>query len=76
VRTTLNIPDALYRQLKSKAARDKQSVRELILRAVEEELRARPNKRSKRVVLPLIPSKSPGTLDIDSAKIFELIPFP
>jgi len=76
VRTTVNIPDALYRQLKSKAAREKRSLKELILRGVKAELRARPKKRSRRVVLPLIPSKAPGTLDIDNAKIFELISFP
>jgi hypothetical protein len=76
VRTTIDIPDALYQELKSKAAREKRSVKELILRSVELELRVRPKKRSRRVALPLIRSKQPGTLEIDNAKIFELIPFP
>lgn len=76
MRTTVDIPDVLYRELKSKAAREKRSVKELILRGVEVELRARPKRRSRRVVSPLVPSKAPGTLDIDNAKIFELIPFP
>jgi hypothetical protein len=76
VRTTVDIPDALFRQLKSKAAREKRSVNELILRGVEVELRARLKKRPRRVGLPLVTSKVPGTLDIDNAKIFELIPFP
>jgi hypothetical protein len=74
LRITVNIPDALYRELKSKAAREKRSVKELILHGIEAELRARP-KTGSRVVLPLIPSKAPRTLDIDNAKIFELIPF-
>jgi hypothetical protein len=30
----------------------------------------------RRVTFPLIPSKKPGTLDIDNAKIYELISFP
>ena len=76
MRITVNIPDALYRELKLKAARENRSVKELILRAVEAALRARPKKRSKWVVLPLIPSKAPGTLDIDNAKIYDLISFP
>ena len=76
VRTTVDIPDVLYRELKSKAAREKRSVKELILRGVQVELRARSKKRSRRVVSPLVPSKVPGTLDIDNGKIFELIPFP
>jgi hypothetical protein len=76
MRTTVDIPDALYRQLKSKAAREKCSVKELILRGVEVELRARRRRRSRSVVFPLVPSTLPGTLDIDNAKISELIPFP
>jgi hypothetical protein len=76
MRTTVDIPDALYRDLKSKALREKRSVKELILRGVEVELRKRPRKTKRRVVPPLVPSQSPGTLDIDNAKIFELIPFP
>jgi hypothetical protein len=76
MRTTVDIPDSLYRELKSKAAREKRSVKELILRSVEVELRPRSKKRTRRVTFPLIPSKAPGTLDIDNAKIYELISFP
>jgi len=76
MRTTVEIPDALYRELKSKAAGEKRSVKEIILRGVELELRPRSKKRARRVTFPLIPSKKPGTLDIDNAKIYELISFP
>jgi hypothetical protein len=76
MRTTIDIPDNLYRELKSKAAREKRSVKELILRGVEVELRPRSRKRSRRVTFPLVPSKKPGTLVIDNAKIYELISFP
>jgi hypothetical protein len=76
VRTTVDIPDALYRELKSKAAREKRSVKELILRGVQAELRPRSKKRSRRVTFPLVPSKNPGTLDIDNAKIYELLSLP
>jgi predicted CopG family antitoxin len=74
--TTIDIPDALYRELKSKAAGEKRSVKEIILRGVELELRPRSKKRARRVTFPLIPSKKPGALDIDNAKIYELISFP
>jgi predicted CopG family antitoxin len=76
MRTTVDIPDSLYRELKSKAAREKRSVKELILRGVEVELRAQRKKSARRVTLPLIASKAPGTLDINNAQIYELIPFP
>ncbi|HTQ62623.1 MAG TPA: hypothetical protein VMI32_20525 [Candidatus Solibacter sp.] len=76
MRTTVDIPDGLYRELKSKAAREKRSVKELILRGVEVELRVRRKKLARRVTLPMIASKRPGTLEIDNAQIYDLIPFP
>jgi hypothetical protein len=76
MRTTVDIPDPLYRQLKSRAAREGCSVKQLILRGVEGELQAARKPSVKRISLPLIRSKKPGTLEIDNAKIFEIIPFP
>ena len=38
MRTTIDIPDPLYRQLKGKAASEGRSVKELVLRGVEQEL--------------------------------------
>jgi hypothetical protein len=75
VRTTVDIPDPIYRELKGKAAVEGRSVKELILRGVEHELKNR-TRRAKRVSLPIVPSKRPGTLELDNAKIFEIIPFP
>jgi hypothetical protein len=75
MRTTVDIPDPLYRELKGKAAREGQSVKELILRGVERELKNR-GRRTRRVSLPIVPSKRPGSLELDNAKIFEIIPFP
>jgi hypothetical protein len=75
VRTTIDIPNPLYRQLKSKAATEGRSVKELVLRAVEGELHASPKKVKKRKP-PVIKSKNPGSLYLDNDKIFEIIPFP
>lgn len=74
MRTTVDIPDALYRRLKSRAAVEGRSVRALLTEAAEravEEGRAK-----RRVKLPLVPSAAPGTLEIDNAKIYDLIAFP
>ncbi len=76
MRTTVDIPDPLYRNLKSKAAEEGRSVKELILRGVEVELQLKPSRRWRPVTLPLIRSKQPGTVALDNAKIFEIIPFP
>jgi plasmid stability protein len=75
VRTTVDIPDPLYRELKGRAAREGRSVKDLILRGVEKQLKSS-SRRTRRVSLPIVPSKRPGTLDLDNAKIFEIIPFP
>jgi hypothetical protein len=76
MRTTVDIPDLLYRELKSKAADEGRSVKDLILRGVKRELHPVRQQRPHLVSSPLIRSKKPGTLVLDNEKIFELIPFP
>lgn len=75
MRTTVDIPDSLYRALKKKAAHEGHSVKELVLRGVELELGAR-REAQRRLRPPVIDSKEPGTLDLDNAKIYEIISFP
>ncbi len=76
MRITLDIPDVLYRRLKAEAAREKLSVKELILQSVEHDLRSQSKKKGRRVTLPLVPSKRSGSLDINNYKIYDLISFP
>ncbi len=75
MRTTVDIPDPTYRKLKSTAAQQGCSVKALILRGVEKELR--PGARRKvRLRPPLVRSKEPGTLQLTSERIYEIVPFP
>lgn len=79
MRTTVDIPDALYRELKSRAAHEGRSVKELILRGAESQLQpAAVSRRSlkKRSAPPVLQSKEPGTLDLDNERISDLIGFP
>ena len=76
MRTTVDIPDPVYRRLKSRAASEGSSAKELILRGVERVLRQGRRKGRKRVKLPIVRSKRPGTVLLDNAKIFEIISFP
>lgn len=76
MRITLDIPDVLYRQLKAEAARAKLSVKELILQSAERNPPSQSKKSRHRVILPLIRSTRPGSLDIDNRKIYDLISFP
>ena len=76
MRTTVDIPDSLYQELKTKAAREKRSVKELILRGVEVEVGLRKRKAGRRITFPLVKSRRPGTLEVDNEKINDLISFP
>ena len=76
MRITVDVPDALYQQLKAKAARERLSIKKFILKSVESEVCSRSKKKGRRVTLPLIHSKRPGTLKLDNDKIYDLISFP
>jgi hypothetical protein len=76
MRTTVDIPDPVYRRLKTRAASEGSSAKELILRGVRQVLNEPRRKSSRRVKLPIIRSKQPGTLELDNEKIFEIISFP
>jgi hypothetical protein len=76
MRTTVDIPDPVYRRLKTRAASEGRSAKELILRGVEQILKEPRRTHGRRVKLPLVPSKEPGTLHLDNAKIYDLISFP
>ena len=75
MRTTVDIPDPTYRKLKAKAAEQRCSVKELVLRGVEKELKADVGKKG-RIRLPIVRSKEPGTLRLTNRQIYESIPFP
>jgi hypothetical protein len=75
VRTTIDIPDSTYRKLKSKAAAQGRSVKELILEGVEREFQHE-SRLKKRINLPIVRSKEPGILDLTNEEIYGIIPFP
>jgi hypothetical protein len=76
VRTTIDIPDRLYRRLKAQAAAEGRSAKSLILHAVEHALASGAAAKHQRVTLPLVESKRPGQLRLDNARIYDVISFP
>jgi hypothetical protein len=76
MRTTVDIPDPVYRRLKARAASEGSSAKELILRGVEQVLRKNRRTSRRRITAPIVRSKRPGTLRLDNAKIYEIISFP
>jgi hypothetical protein len=76
MRTTVDIPDPIYRRLRSRAVSEGSTAKELILRGVQQVLKDKKKKSRRRVKLPIVRSKRPGELQIDNAKIYDVISFP
>ena len=75
VRTTIDIPEPLYRKLKQQAAAGGCSVRELVLAGVKSILLQGKRPRPKRVQFPLIVSKGPK-VNVTNEDIYEHVEFP
>ena len=72
MRTTIDIPDSIYRELKAQAARQGRTVKEIILRGVEKEMQGAVSKK-KRVRLPLIRGKETRKLNLTNAQIDDVL---
>ena len=75
MRTTIEVPDSVYRKGEKVARTQGVTLEEFIIRAVERELKNEPEtpSDSKRVTLPLVPSKEPGTLDLKDFNFDDLL---
>jgi hypothetical protein len=74
VRTTVDIPDPVYRRLKSAAALRGCSVKDLVLLGVKAELDGPQVKRKKKAIkLPILDSKRPGWLQLTNRRINEIL---
>jgi hypothetical protein len=68
--------DGLYSKLRQNAKEEGCTVERLIARELEAALSTDRVTPHRRVKLPIIHSKEPGTLHLDNERIFELIDFP
>jgi len=78
MRTTVDIPDSVYRELKLRAASEGTTIRELILEGVALRLGSRgavPSHKG-RSRFPVIPSRKPGSLKLGEEGVYEYIPIP
>ena len=76
MRTTIEIPDPAFREMKALSAQRGMSMKEFVLRAVQEQVsRVRQdNKRRYSVKLPLIKSKNPVRIpSLTNAEIEDLL---
>jgi hypothetical protein len=75
VRTTVDIPTQMYRQLKEQAAAKGRPARELILAGIEKVLLHGQRPQPRRVQFPLIHSKGPK-VTLTNEQIYEHVEFP
>jgi hypothetical protein len=74
MRTTVEIPDDLFHQIKLRVTEERVTLREFLVRAAERELVRRGNGEARRKIsFPLVPSRHPGSLrSLTNAEIDEL----
>ena len=70
MRTTIEIPDALYVRAKTEAAQRSTSLKEFFIEALEEKMATRP--QGQRITLPLVPSDRPGSNNLTAERIHAL----
>lgn len=73
MRTTFDIPDETYRQLKIKAAEEGTPIREMLLRGIAYVLAPQKPQRVRKLKLPLIRSSRPGTLHLTNEQIDDIL---
>lgn len=73
MRTTIDLPNDLFRQAKSKAALRGKSLKEFVQVAIEKEVSAKDPKSSFRAKLPLIKSRKPKSLSLTNNEIEDLL---
>ena len=78
MRTTVDIPDPLYREMRVRAANEGTTLRELILDGIAIKLGSgnAASRESDRPRFPVIRSQKPGSLKLGEEGVYEYIPFP
>jgi hypothetical protein len=77
MRTTIDIPDPIFRELKLRAASEGRSLREIVLEGVGLRLNgASSANHGNSPRFPVIRSSNPGSLKLGEEGVYEYIPFP
>ena len=78
MRTSIEIPDDIYREMRMRAASEGTTMREIILDGVAMRLNhgSLAAKREQRPRFPAVRSRNPGSLKLGAEGVYEYIPFP
>ena len=75
MRTTIDIPEDVYKELRHIAAERGESIRKLVLEGIQLVRQQNHRPPRKKFVVPVIHSDRPGTLNLTNEEIDELISF-
>ncbi len=73
MRTSIDLPDDLFHQLKILAASRRVTLKTLVQRAIENEVARGNRPPRRRLKFPLLDSKQPGRLNLSNAEIEDLL---
>jgi hypothetical protein len=78
MRTSVDFPDPIYREMKVAAATEGTTIREIVLEGVAIRLRNGrvPATQDRKPRFPVLQSKNPGSLKLGEEGVYEYIPFP
>jgi hypothetical protein len=78
MRTSVEFPEPLYREMKITAATEGTTIREIILEGVAIRLHngSAPVQQDRNPRFPVLRSKNPGSLKLGEEGVYEYIPFP
>ena len=78
MRTSIEFPDPVYREMKIRAANEGTTIREIILEGVTMRLRGGSTAvaQGDGPRFPVIRSSNPGSLKLGEEGVYEYIPFP
>jgi len=73
MRTTIDVPEPVFRKMKATAALRGVSLKDFVLSTVEHEMGRKQARRDYMVRVPLIPSKRPRKRNLTNAEIADLL---
>jgi hypothetical protein len=77
MRTTVDIPDSIYRDLKVRAATEGVTIKQIILDSLASNMRTGDSSEAKkRPQFPVLRATNPGALQLGEEGVYEYIPFP
>ncbi len=73
MRTTLDLPDGLFRRMKAVAALRGQTLKDFLLQAVQKEIHRGDGRDPARDEVPVVRSRKPGSLRLTNAEIEDIL---